>query len=59
MQEWIVESTCTHLIRYVEFLDVRGRPITHFFQTIRLPDISLGVSESLHEAQQKATKAAH
>ena len=59
MRECIVENTSTHLIKYVEFLDVKGRPITHFFHTLLLPDISLGVSDSLDEAQRKITKAAH
>lgn len=59
MQESIVENTDTHLIKYVEFLDVKGRPITHYFQTVKLPDISLGISDSLDEAQRKIDKAAH
>lgn len=58
MQECIVENTGTHLIKYVEFLDAKGRPITHFFQTVKLPDISLGISDSLDEAQRKITQAA-
>jgi hypothetical protein len=59
MQECIVEITATHLIKFVEFLDVKGRPITHYFQTVKLPDISLGISDSLDEAQRKIKKAAH
>lgn len=59
MQESIVENTGTHLIKYVEFLDVKGRPITHYFQTVKLPDISLGISDSLDEAQRKINEAAH
>lgn len=59
MQECIVEKTETHLIKYVEFLDVHGRPITQFFQTVQLPDKSLGISNSLDEAQRKINKAAH
>lgn len=59
MQECIVEISDTHLIKYVEFLDVKGRPITHYFQTVKLPDVSLGVSDSLDKAQRKINKAAH
>ena len=59
MQESIVENTGTHLIKYVEFCDVHGRLIKHFFQTVKLPDISLGISDSLDEAQRKINKAAH
>lgn len=58
MQISIVEDTGTHIIKYIEFLDVKGRPITHFFHTVKLPDTSLGISDSLDEAQQ-IKKAAH
>jgi hypothetical protein len=58
MQECIVENTGTHLIKYVEFLDRQGRPITQYFHTMELPNTSLGISDSLDEAQKKITKAA-
>lgn len=54
----IVENTGTHLIKYVEFLDVTGWPVTSFFQTLELPNKSLGTSNSLAEAKQKIKKAA-
>jgi hypothetical protein len=59
MQVSIVEHTGTHLIKFIEFLDVHGRPITHYFHTLKLPNISLGISDSLDEAQQKINKAAN
>jgi len=46
-----IENTATHTIKFIEFIDTKGRPITSFFQVIKKPNISLGVYDTLDQAE--------